>query len=77
MQAEAFLTSSQQLLAKNEYVASADAVSRAETLLLELQEAESSSGQPGAAPGAWRGVGKENRRSGTAGKSVDTVVGPV
>ncbi|CAM9815605.1 unnamed protein product [Scytosiphon promiscuus] len=64
------LTSSQLLLAKNEYVQASDAVASAEILLGDLQQAEA-----GSSPGrgnlrgranAGVGVGKENRRDAAA-----------
>lgn len=68
LQADECLTSSQQLLMKNDYVAAAAAISRAETLLLELQQAEANAASPSAAVGrGWGGSGKENRPNHAAG----------
>ncbi|CAM9339801.1 unnamed protein product, partial [Hapterophycus canaliculatus] len=65
--AENFLTSSQLLLAKNEYIQAADAVASAEVLLGDLQQAEAGSasrrGSPGGLANAMGGVDKENRRN--------------
>ncbi|CAM9781621.1 unnamed protein product [Ascophyllum nodosum] len=62
-QAEQHLTSSQQLLAKNEYVAAADAVASAEVLLGDLQYSPSSTGAMGA------GADKENRQGRNSSRS--------
>lgn len=67
-QAEKFLTSSQQLLAKNEYVQAADAVASADALLADLQRAEVDSVRGGGRTagrggGGSGGVDKENRRN--------------
>lgn len=65
-QAEHYLTSSQHLLAKNEYVAAAEAIANAESLLLDLQQAEAGSQKTvDRKGGAWGGMAKENHPSAT------------
>lgn len=72
-QAEDLLTSSQLLLAKNEYVQAADAVASAEVLLGDLQQADAASGaERGPLGGAV--VDKENRRNAATGTG--RVMGP-
>lgn len=68
-QAESFLTSSQLLLAKNEYIQAADAVASADELLGDLQQAEA-----GSATRRGSGVDKENRRSTASGGAGKTCV---
>ena len=65
-QAENLLTSSQLLLAKNEYVQAADAVASAEVLLGDLQQADAAGGAERRAAGGTV-VDKENRRHASTG----------
>lgn len=65
-QAEDLLTSSQLLLAKNEYVQAADAVASAEVLLGDLQQVDAAGGAERRAAGGTV-VDKENRRHASTG----------
>lgn len=80
LQAEHLLTSSQQLLSKNDYVAAADAVASAESLLLDLKQAEANGHKASDRnPRVRGGIGKENRRqpAGTPPTCLEPVPAPV
>lgn len=63
LQAEDLLTSSQLLLAKNEYVQASDAVASAEVLLGDLQHADAAAAAADRRAPGGPAVDKENRRS--------------